>query len=50
MLWTIAMVLLVLWVVGLVSSYTIGGFIHFLLILAVISVAIQLIRGRRSDA
>lgn len=48
MLWTIAIILLVLWAVGLVSSYTIGGFIHLLLVLAVISVVIQLIRGPRA--
>lgn len=46
MLWTIAVVLVLLWAVGLVSSYTLGGFIHVLLVLAVISVAVQLIRGR----
>jgi len=48
MLWTIAVILLLLWVLGLVSSYTIGGFIHILLVLAVISIAIQLISGRRA--
>lgn len=47
MLWTIAVILLVLWAVGLVSSYTMGGFIHLLLILAVITVLIRLIQGRR---
>jgi len=47
MLWTIAVILLVLWGLGLVTSYTMGGFIHVLLVLAVISVAIRLIRGRR---
>jgi len=47
MLWTIAVLLVILWALGMVSSYTIGGFIHILLILAVISVAIQLIGGRR---
>ena len=41
------MILVALWVLGLVTSYTIGGFIHVLLVLAVISVAFQLIRGRR---
>lgn len=46
MLWTIAAILVVLWAVGLVTSYTLGGFIHILLVLAVISLAIQLIRGR----
>jgi hypothetical protein len=47
MLWTIAMILVVLWLLGLVSSYTIGGLIHILLVLAVIVVIIQLIQGRR---
>ncbi len=47
MLWTVAVVLVVLWAIGLISSYTIGGFIHILLVLAVISVLISLIRGRR---
>jgi hypothetical protein len=47
MLWTIAVILLVLWFLGLVSSYTMGGFVHLLLVLAVIAVAIRLIQGRR---
>jgi hypothetical protein len=47
MLWTIAVLLMVLWAVGMVSAYTVGGFIHILLLLALISVAIQLIGGRR---
>lgn len=47
MLWTIAVILLVLWMLGLVSSYTVGGLIHVLLVVAVIVVAIQLIQGRR---
>lgn len=46
MLWTIAAILAVLWFVGLVSSYTLGGFIHLLLVLAVVAVVVQLIRGR----
>ncbi len=46
MLWTIAIILLVLWAVGLVSSYTIGGFIHILLVLAIITILIRLIQGR----
>jgi hypothetical protein len=45
MLYTIAVVLLVLWLLGLVSSYTLGGFIHLLLVIAVIMVLIRLIRG-----
>jgi hypothetical protein len=47
MLWTIAGVLLVLWVLGLVSSYTLGGFIHVLLVVAIIVFLIQVIQGRR---
>jgi hypothetical protein len=46
MLWTIFMVLLVLWVLGLVSSYTLGGFIHLLLILAIAVLLIRVIQGR----
>ncbi|MCL4744947.1 MAG: lmo0937 family membrane protein [Burkholderiaceae bacterium] len=48
MLYTIAVVLLVLWVLGLVSSYTIGGFIHILLVVAVVMVLLNVIRGRRA--
>ena len=47
MLYTIAMVLLVLWVLGLVTSYTMGGFIHILLVIAVIVILLQVIQGRR---
>lgn len=47
MLWTIAVILFVLWLLGLVSSYTLGGFIHILLVLAVIAIAVNLIHGRR---
>ena len=47
MLWTIAVVLLLLWALGLVSSYTMGGFIHLLLIAAVVVVLIRIISGRR---
>ncbi|MEP7145897.1 MAG: lmo0937 family membrane protein [bacterium] len=46
MLWTIIVILLVLWVLGLVSSYTLGGWIHVLLVIAVIIVIIRLIQGR----
>jgi len=46
MLWTIAIIMLVLWGLGLVSSYTMGGFIHILLVLAVIVVVVNLIQGR----
>jgi len=48
MLYTIAVVLLVLWVLGLVSAYTMGGFIHVLLVVAVVMVLVNLIGGRRS--
>ena len=48
MLWTIAVVLAVLWLLGLVSSYTLGGFIHILLVLAIVVVVINLIQGRRA--
>lgn len=47
MLWTIAMVLVILWLLGLVSSYTMGGFIHLLLVLAIIVVLVRIIQGRR---
>ncbi|MBU4317736.1 MAG: lmo0937 family membrane protein [Proteobacteria bacterium] len=47
MLWTIAVVLFILWLLGLVSSYTIGGFIHILLVLAVIVILVNIIQGRR---
>ena len=46
MLWTIAVVLLVLWLLGMVSAYTLGGFIHILLVLAVVAILIRLIQGR----
>ncbi len=47
MLWTIAVILTVLWLLGMVSSYTMGGFVHLLLILAVVVVLLNLIQGRR---
>lgn len=47
MLWTIAAILLVLWLIGMVTGTTVSGFIHLLLVLAVIAVIIQLISGRR---
>lgn len=50
MLWTIAVLLLILWLLGMVSSYTLGGFIHILLVLAVVAVLIRLIQGRSSRA
>jgi hypothetical protein len=48
MLWTIFVILLVLWLLGLVSSYTLGGFIHILLVLALVVLVIQLVSGRRA--
>ena len=48
MLWTIFVILLVLWILGLVSSYTMGGFIHLLLVIAVVILIINLISGRRT--
>jgi uncharacterized membrane protein YtjA (UPF0391 family) len=48
MLWTIFVIALILWLLGLVTSYTMGGLIHILLVVAVISLVIQLISGRRS--
>jgi hypothetical protein len=47
MLWTVAVILLVLWALGLVSSYTMGGFIHVLLVIAVVVVVINLLQGRK---
>jgi hypothetical protein len=47
MLWTIAVVLIILWALGLVSSYTMGGFIHILLVFAIVVVVINIIQGRR---
>jgi hypothetical protein len=47
MLWTITMLLLILWVLGLVSNYTLGGLIHILLLLAIVTVLIRIIQGRR---
>jgi hypothetical protein len=47
MLWTIFVILLVLWALGLVTSYTLGGFIHILLIIAIVVVLIRIIQGRR---
>jgi hypothetical protein len=47
MLWTIAVVLVVLWLLGLVTSYTMSGFIHVLLVLAIVAVLVRVIQGRR---
>ena len=46
MLWTIAVILLIMWLLGVVTSYTLGGFIHLLLVIAIISVLIRVIQGR----
>jgi hypothetical protein len=48
MLWTIVVVLFVLWALGMVTSYTMGGLVHLLLVLALVAFVINLIRGRRS--
>ena len=50
MLWTVFVVLLLLWLVGMVSSYTLGGFIHLLLLLAIATALIRIIQGRRPVA
>ena len=47
MLWTLAVILLVLWLLGLVTSYTVGGLIHILLVIAIVMVLVNLISGRR---
>jgi len=47
MLWTIAVILLVLWLLGLISGYTIGGFIHVLIVIAIVVVLVRIIQGRR---
>ena len=48
MLYTIAVVLIILWLLGLVTSYSMGGFIHILLVIAIVSILVNLISGRRS--
>ena len=48
MLWTLAIILLVLWAVGMLTSYTVGGVLHLLLVVAVVVVVFQLISGRRT--
>jgi len=48
MLWTIAVILIILWLAGLVTSFTLGGFLHILLVIAVIIIILNLIRGRRT--
>jgi hypothetical protein len=47
MLWTIAVILIVLWLLGLVTSYTMGGFIHILLVIAIIVIVLRLLSGRK---
>jgi hypothetical protein len=47
MLWTIAMILIVLWLLGMVSSYTMGGLVHVLLVIAVVVVLLRVIQGRK---
>jgi hypothetical protein len=47
LLWTIAVILIILWLLGMVTSYTLGGFVHVLLVLAIIVVLIRVIQGRR---
>lgn len=47
MLWTIVVLLVVLWALGLVTSYTVGGFLHVLIVLAVVLLIVQLLQGRR---
>jgi hypothetical protein len=48
MLWTIAVILLVLWALGMVSSYTVGGLVHILLVIALVVIVVQFVSGRRS--
>lgn len=47
MLWTIAVILIVLWLLGLISGYTISGFVHVLLVIAIVVVLVRIIQGRR---
>ena len=47
MLWTLAVILLILWCLGLVTSYTAGGFIHILLVVALVVIVLRLVQGRR---
>lgn len=47
LLWTIAVILIILWLLGMVSSYTLGGFVHILLVLAIIVILIRVIQGRK---
>ncbi len=47
LLWTVAVILIILWLLGLVTSYTLGGFVHILLVLAIVMILIRVIQGRR---
>lgn len=47
MLWTISIVLIALWLIGVITSFTIGGFIHILLVIAVITILVRIIKGRK---
>jgi Family of unknown function (DUF5670) len=47
MLWTVAVVLMVLWLLGMITAYTLGGFIHLLLLMALVVVVVRLLQGRR---
>jgi len=47
MLWTLALILIILWALGLVSSYTMGGLIHLLLVIAIVAILVRVIQGRR---
>lgn len=47
MLWTIAVILIIMWLLGMVTSYTLSGFIHLLLVIAIVAVLIRVIQGRR---
>ena len=47
MLWTIAVIMIVLWLLGIVTSYTMGGFVHVLLVIAIVMVLVNIIQGRR---
>ena len=47
MLWTLAVIILLLWLLGMITSYTLGGFVHILLVVAVVVVLVRLIQGRR---
>lgn len=49
MLYTLALILVIAWLLGLISSYTLGGFIHILLVVAIIAILIRLIQGNRVD-